>query len=790
MRETPAEEYVCMSQMRRSGNGSLRDYRLTGACILALRQEMVRWINALRDVGKDVDEPMSQARVTVGADGVFVVTGARAMPASEPAFRTASANNMYATLAFFPYAIPSDQFQTKGRIGLLDTVRQRMAHALQSAMHGSPAILVVDEPATKVLSSVCTVSDLVDMGILTVEPLEKPREPLANIDVIYFVDPDFVANASAYARRGGLRRGAPFALSSLERVAADFDDPRRDAPRYTKCKVTVFLLSKPERPSEASVTLQSAPTLWRSMQRRTPCYLSSDLQIVQSRVFSLNDASILARVLTNSVDECMQALATKIAEACYAMNEYPYIRYKLSSSAGGRLSNMVQDELDALLRSSDSFHFHGEEDIANRSTLLILLRSDDLASPLLHDFNFQALVRDVLEDEIDAQQDCINYSVSVGAKGRTETVQRSFYLDSRDPLWKRHRHDHIEDVIGEAYALVQRAKEGDAAQLGKDAELDAISSGIASLSEEVNLRQKAGQLQRICQLAMQQVTQRRLLNDEAAQSEGLAELEQQLLGGLNADGRDVHPRRLLDALLQALETATDQGDRYRLVALDAVCCEHFGDADAKERILEAAALDTVQEQTCEGLHKARALAKELEAALYTGNFWAEQKKAAAKRAKGAVDKKSVREELQRSKSVAFQVAEAVISGDLGEDMFPFTRTPPPGAKLSDQLSAKGGGARSARDSVRSRMRTRRASAKGILSNETGVARRDSASLKTEFTTNRLIIFVAGGVSYAEMQQLHELGLQHNLDVVLGSTDVLTPLQYLRQVEQAGLNNYF
>ena len=39
---------------------------------------------------------------------------------------------------------------------------------------------------------------------------------------------------------------------------------------------------------------------------------------------------------------------------------------------------------------------------------------------------------------------------------------------------------------------------------------------------------------------------------------------------------------------------------------------------------------------------------------------------------------------------------------------------------------------------------------------------------------RLVVFVAGGVTYAEARELHELGREMGCDVMLGATALLTP----------------
>ena len=776
-----------------------------------------RWLTALRGVSKDNRYPIRDAKVEIGADGGFQVVGGRVdRTVSLASMNTINAEALASAPEYNiqPYSIYDSAALSAGRVGLWENVHKLTLHAFESAMRPQRyGMLIVDEPATKALSATCRVSELVNINILNVESLEKEREAVDGMDIVYLIDVDHVsvpkAGPGAGRGRGMRRRQKSVSLTSLQRVIADFDRPYRDAPRYTNCRVTVYFLSMPMEKPEVCYHLSQAKNLQRAMQNRVPQYLSNSFEIVQSRVFSLNEPRVIERVLTNSADEAMQSMAVRIAEACCAMNEYPYIRYKLSSPQSTRLASMVQEQLDGVLRSSDAYHFHGEKDVARRSTLIILMRQDDLASPLLHDFNFQALVRDVLEDEIDEATSSISYTAESGDGTKLKKV---FYLNSTNLLWRRHRHDHILDVMEEAIKLVKQVASGGAANLDKDGgmALRDLADITSNLSSELELREKSSQLLRLSKRAMTEVNQRGLVNLAVdGEQDGVAELEQQLVCGLNAEGRSITPKKLLDRLIFVLQNCGSQADCYRLVALSAVATTFFGDPKMQQRILEAARLTAAQREAVQGLYEARRFALQIEDNFDSGRFAEAQKAKIVARAKAASRQaNSVRYELQRTKSVLFQVAEEAIQGGLQDDIFPYTRAPPPGAGLGEQQSndasaSKGGsGARRQKPSARSvrkqrpaaSVRTRRRrSAAGDDVDDAGhgaLVRNNSEAMRTADTRNRLIVFIAGGLSYGEIQQLHELAVLTNIDIVLGSTEVLTPSRFLRHIEDSNLNDYY
>jgi len=50
------------------------------------------------------------------------------------------------------------------------------------------------------------------------------------------------------------------------------------------------------------------------------------------------------------------------------------------------------------------------------------------------------------------------------------------------------------------------------------------------------------------------------------------------------------------------------------------------------------------------------------------------------------------------------------------------------------------------------------------------------------TGPRIIIFIAGGLSYSEIRIAHKLSQKpHNLDIIVGSTHIVEPPRFLKQV---------
>jgi syntaxin-binding protein 1 len=58
---------------------------------------------------------------------------------------------------------------------------------------------------------------------------------------------------------------------------------------------------------------------------------------------------------------------------------------------------------------------------------------------------------------------------------------------------------------------------------------------------------------------------------------------------------------------------------------------------------------------------------------------------------------------------------------------------------------------------------------------------------TKFEGSRLIVFVSGGITYSEMREVHKLSKSLRRDIILGSTHILKPNEFLAQVGALTLN---
>jgi len=280
-------------------------------------------------------------------------------------------------------------------------------------------ILVVDKKSMEVVSSAVGMYDIMERRITIVESLEKKRAPFPDKGVVYLMEPTekSVKKLLDDYQKGNVLYGPNVFLYFLYRLP----DPFLEKIKY--CRP---LVKRVKGLTEINV----------------------DFLAKEDRGFTLNMRESFAPLYTRQGSAAVEdAIATKLVTVCATLNEYPHIRFSKSSKVCDSLAALFHKKLDTFVAQNPTWWYHGggkdaRQSQRDRGVLLLLDRADDCMTPLMHDFNYQSMVYDLLKTEGDR----ITTKVEAG-EDASETAEKDFLLDEKDKLWVEMRGKHIAQVL-------------------------------------------------------------------------------------------------------------------------------------------------------------------------------------------------------------------------------------------------------------------------------------------------------------------------------------------------------
>ncbi|XP_071984726.1 syntaxin-binding protein 3 [Engystomops pustulosus] len=382
---------------------------------------------------------------------------------------------------------------------------------------GEWKILLLDQFTTKLLTSCCKMTDLLQEGITVVEDIYKERQPVADLKAIYFISP---------------------IEKSVDHVVKDFES--KSSCKY-KAAYIYFSDACPDSLFNKLKACQPK-TIKRCKEINISFYPK------ESQVFLLNVPNAFHMLYSpdKSVDKeaAMQSIAQQIVTLCATLDENPGVRYKREPLDNAEdLASLVEEKLVQYYKTDEKNQCKEK----SQSQLLILDRGFDPVSTVLHELTFQAMVYDVLPIEDDVYKYKPDGSASKEKEGR---------LDESDEVWVKIRHRHIAVVLEEIPKLVKEISSSKKESEGK--------LSISSLS---NFMKKMPHIRKqMSKQALHLGLAEDCMQKFKGNLERLCKVEQDLALGTDAEGQKVkeHMRVLLPVLLNK---DLDNYDKIRAILL-------------------------------------------------------------------------------------------------------------------------------------------------------------------------------------------------------------------------------
>ncbi|KAK4046376.1 syntaxin binding protein 1 [Microbotryomycetes sp. JL201] len=632
---------------------------------------------------------------------------------------------------------------------LIELLRERYLDALR----GCPArwkVLVVDQYTQRMLNSVLTTYDILDQGVQQVDLITSARHAQPRLAAIYLLMPT---------------------SHNVELVLKDFAGDNSTSPAQPSTASSLSRLShkKKDPTPPANATTQAGPR-----------YASAFLHFVdaiESRAFSLDMPSSFFNMYGPPGRDARQSLAKweddiawmsrALVNALATLGEYPHIRYynpptsfhpplgpgaAIGEHIGKRLADRVQREIDAYARDNSDFP-PASDPPRPRGVLFITDRSMDLYAPLMHEFTYQAMCNDLLDIDNGktyrrayiVRNSDLAYSF-INSQGADE--EKEAVLSEEDKVWTEVRHMHMKDALDKLIADFKAYAGDHGTKFG--------ASGGTSLNDMKDMLASLPQLREAKEKLSLHLTmaEKCMAIFERKKLPLVASVEQCCATGLTPEGKT--PKTLVEEMVPLLDDRS-----LRIIATYIMYRDGVPDGD-KKRLYQHARL---------ALHEMDAI----DNMRYLG---VSVTKDTGKKRKPIFKQREDEDayDISRFQPALRFMLEARqqdhIRGTLDQSLFPFVRDAPveavkPSAassllrgsgSSSAALATSGGSLRSARPQWTSTNRARK------VVNE---------------PKQRMLVFVAGGMTYSEIRSCYKVCEMNNKDVFIGSTDVWTPERFVK-----------
>jgi len=637
--------------------------------------------------------------------------------------------------------------QKKSNDGLRPIVIDRIQNeVLKSCSSKFPGymVLIVDEASTLVISSCLGMYKLMESRVTLVEDLAKKRAPYRQSAPIYFLSPTH---------------------ESVDRLIEDWTPSKRKEPLYAD---SIFLYFTNTIPDDLFQKIKSCKPLFKRLKALGE--VNIDFIANEKRAFHLDmKPSLSVLSLNPSSSEAValiETIASKLVTVCASINEYPHIRYRASSQLATALSTAFHHKLTNYIGLNEEWWYHGDAEHTDRgrATLLLLSRTDDCLSPLLHEFTYQAMVYDLL----DVQSQKITYSAetagSIDQNGNDlGTMEKDALLDDNDELWVELRGKHIADVIqilsgrirnivNSSTGVALSSKGGKAKALS----LSQMSNALRALPEYREVMSKLTQHMNMAHRCMDIFNSNKLIE--------LADLEQTLATGKTDEGREPKVADMVEEVERTLFESTDALARFRLLAIFIVSQEGLR-PDDESRLMAAARLT---QEHMKALHNLELLGfpmvksregnrlslVRMSGKLISKNNTTNASESEYASSRFACELKSILNEMKENK--------------LSLDDFPSVLPMP-------VQNVEASGFSSMAKSVRVQSETSRFSRRG----QSGTT--DVSSGGPKLFGARQIVFMAGGACYSELRSARDVMEAGGPETMIGCTHYVNPKDFVNHL---------
>ncbi|KAL7610833.1 protein transport Sec1a [Lactuca sativa] len=604
-------------------------------------------------------------------------------------------------------------------------------------------VLIMDKVTVKVMSSSCKMTDITDQGISLVEDLFKRRQPMPSMDVIYFIQP------------------------IKENIVMFLSDMSGREPLYRKA----FIFFSGPTPKELVSHLKNDS----SVLPRIGALREMNLEYfpLESQAFTTDHDRALEELYSKSseksrqFDITMTTMAIRIATVFASLKEFPVVWYRAKGMDGTsaatfrdlvpvRLASAVWDTISMYKTSIPNFPQNETCD------LLIVDRSVDLIAPIIHEWTYDAMCHDLLD--LDGNK----YVQEVPNKSGGDPQRKEFLLEDHDPVWLEMRHLHIAEASEKLSDKMQNfMSKNKAAQLQQKDNSELSTREIQKMVQALPAYNE--QMEKLSLHVEIAGKVNKVVRDEGLRD--LGQLEQDLVFG------DAGTKELIHFLRSYQHTDTEF--KLRLLMIYAMVYPEKFEGDKGTKLMQVAKVPSEDIKVFQNMKLLEGTnSKKKHHGAFSLKFDAHKKHHALRKDRtGGGEEEEETWQLSRFYPMLEDLIEKLGKNDMPKDEYQCMNGPRPKNAATNDTSAKSGGTANHPNSRRSRRTTKpHASGDGHSGNSTSTA--------TDFKNmgQRIFVFIIGGATRSELRVCHKLTAKLKREVILGSTSLDDPTQYISKVK--------
>ncbi|KAI9336139.1 Sec1-like protein [Obelidium mucronatum] len=419
------------------------------------------------------------------------------------------------------------------------------------------SILITDEASDAILTNAnCTLNELLNLEKLQ---LNATRTEKADTAAVYFLTPS-LENADKVIE-DSYKRLYSSAFFFLTHASDEFYE--KTADRFPHGYVNGFV--------------ELANIEWIPLESRV--FLTNTEHTLHDLYFTQSAADL---------NENIAFYAKEFQSALCAMNIDPIIKYhdpsdsqkSLSARFAYALKRQIEHYKVSIKEDHDEVYpAPTPYDQMGPSTVVIVDRSFDLISPLVHSLTYQSAAHDLFDLELVDQKGLGGKNIVFKLKSEDdETNEKLVVLDESSSVFNNLRHVFLSQAIEQVTAKIKELSDF----VAPTNDIAALGERVFQATDHLLLKEQLARASDFLSLLLTKIKDEKNLMD-------VLKTEQDLATGAKSDGVALKREKAISKLKELFELLLDDDDKWRVLLLFVLTFGHINEKDFQE-LLQSAAL--------------------------------------------------------------------------------------------------------------------------------------------------------------------------------------------------------